>query len=402
MVKIMELLQLELPRQRPPQPGWALWCLGFRPFYLLAALFALVAIPLWLWQYTQGSWQTPGLTGMAWHAHEMLYGYAVAVIAGFLLTAVRNWTGIDTPTGWPLAALVLLWLAGRILLPVAPPALAVPVDLAFLPALALSLRRRLRQSDNRRNDFIPRLLCVMALINLAFHLSMAGLLPINGMTLLQATLMLITTLEIILAGRVVPMFTRNAVPGVYQFRIEWIERIIAPASLCALLANLSPLPAGALITINLALAILHAVRWVGWGPFGTLFNPLLWVLHLGYGWIAAAFACYALVAGGLLPVIVPLHLLAIGTLGGLTIGMITRTALGHSGRPLRAGRMEALAYACLLLATLTRTAPLLLPLPGGYVGWLTTTGVFWCLAYVFYLWRYVPILNLPRADGKAG
>lgn len=398
----MSLLRLEASPPSPPVRGWALWRLGFRPFYLLAALFALAAVPLWLGQYTHGAWQGAGLTGMAWHAHEMIYGYAVAVIAGFLLTAVRNWTGIDTPSGWRLAALALLWLAGRLALPLTPAALGVPIDLAFLPALALVLRRRLRQSGNTRNAFVPRLLCAMALFNLGFHLAQGGYLPLDSMKMLQAALMLITTLEIILAGRVVPMFTRNAVPGIRQFRIEWIERSIAAASLCVLLANLTPLSPAVLIPANLALGLLHTFRWAGWGPAGTWRNPLLWVLHLGYGWIIAAFAFYALAAGGVVPSIVPLHILALGALGGLTLGMITRTALGHSGRLLRAGRAETLAYLSLTLATLLRIAPLTLPLAGSYLAWLTASAACWCLAFVVYLWKYAPILNLPRVDGKDG
>lgn len=397
----MPLLQLE--ENRPVvEPTWALWRLGFRPFYLLAALFALLAIPLWLWQYQGGSWPTSGLHGMVWHAHEMIYGYAVAVIAGFLLTAVRNWTGVDTPSGKRLAALAALWLGARLALPLMPLAVGAAIDLAFLPVLALSLRRCLRQSSNRRNDFVPRLLCALAALNLGFYLAQAGLLPFDGLLLLQAALMLITTLEIIIAGRVLPMFTRNAVPGIRQFRIEWIERVIAPASLCTLLANLLPLPAWLLVTGNLILCVLHTVRCLGWGPFGSCKNPLLWVLHLAYAWIPVAFALYALTVSGRLALPVVLHVLAIGTLGGLTIGMLTRTALGHSGRMLRAGRAETLAYLCLFLATLARVVALILPQAGSYLGWLLAAGALWCLAFACYLWKYTAILNLPRIDGKAG
>jgi uncharacterized protein involved in response to NO len=398
----MPLLQIEESLPTPSEPSWALWRLGFRPFYLLAAGFALCAVPLWLWQYTHGNWQSPGLTGMAWHAHEMIFGYAVAVIAGFLLTAVRNWTGVDTPAGAPLAALALLWLAGRILLPWAPPILGASIDIAFLPALALSLRRRLRQSGNRRNDFIPRLLCAMAACNLAFHLAQNGWLHIDSMILLQAVLMLITTLEIILAGRVIPMFTRNAVPGIRQYRLEWLERSIAPLSLLVLLADLLPLPARVLGAANLALALLHAVRSYGWGAFKTGRQPLLWILHLGYGWIVIAFAAFALEQAREIPVVAVHHMLAIGALGSLTIGMITRTALGHSGRALRAGKPETAAYVLVLLAALMRITPLLVPYRGSYAAWMTASATAWSLAFVCYLWKYAAILNRPRTDGKAG
>lgn len=396
---MIPLLQPE-PAPVPVQPSWALWRLGFRPFYLLAACFALLAIPLWLWLYPRGGTVGP-LPGMLWHAHEMLFGYATAVIAGFLLTAVRNWTGLPTPDGWRLAGLVMLWLAARLLLPVAPLALVALVDLAFLPALAMTLRRRLLQSQNRRNLFVPRLLLLLTLCDLWFWLAAAGLAG-DARLPLQGALSLITVLEVVIAGRVVPMFTRNALPGTRQFRLEWLERSIAPATLAVLAANLVWPDAGWLAVPDLALAALHLVRLAGWGPARTWRNPLLWILHLSYLWLAGAFLLAALASLHRVPWSAAIHLLAVGALGGLTMGMITRTALGHSGRMLIAGRHETGAYLAMALAAVLRVLPLVIVVPGSYYGWLFATGLCWFSSFILYLLKYAPVLNQARIDGKPG
>lgn len=388
------------PTPAPHQPDWALWRLGFRPFYLMAASFALLAIPLWLWLYPRGG-TLGSLPGMMWHAHEMLFGYATAVIAGFLLTAVRNWTGLPTPDGWRLAGLVLLWLAARLLIAVAPLPLAALVDLAFLPVLAVVLRRRLRQSQNRRNLFVPRLLWLLTVCDLWFWLAAAGIAG-DARPPLQAALSLITVLEVVIAGRVVPMFTRNALPATRQYALAWLERVIAPATLAVLAANLAWPDAGWLAGPDLALALLHLVRLAGWGPWRTWRNPLLWILHLSYLWLAGAFLLAALASLRLVPWSAVIHLPAVGALGGLTMGMITRTALGHSGRMLIADWHETGAYLAMAFAAVFRVLPLLGVAPEAYPGWLLAAGVCWVAAFIFYLLKYFTVLNQARQDGKPG
>jgi len=397
----MALKQIEDETPALPLHGWPVWRLGLRPMYLLAASFALLAIPLWLLMF-QGWIRVSGLSGIEWHAHEMLFGYAVAVMAGFLLTAVQNWTGESTLTGKPLAALALWWLAARLLLPLAPLWLAAPVDLSFLPALAFILRRRLKRSSNRRNDFVPRLLLTLSALNAGFYLAHMGYLCINPLLPLQATLYLITVLEVIIAGRIVPMFTRNAVLGVVQSRVEWIERWVAPLTLITLLANLVPTTSWLLTAANLGLAGLHLRRWLGWAPFACWKQPLLWILHLGYLCIVIGFLLAALAGRGWIPWSAVLHLFAIGALGGLTLGMMTRTALGHTGRLLSSGISETVVYGAIMLAVVFRVTPLLLPNIGNYLTWLWAAAGCWSLAFMVYLLRYTPILISARADGKSG
>lgn len=385
-----------------PEAGKALWRLGFRPFYLLAAGFGWLAIPWWLLQLQGWPLGQSGLSGLAWHAHEMLFGYAVAVIAGFLLTAVPNWTGQPTPAGARLAALTLQWLLARLLLPFAPLWLAASIDLSFLPTLAWIVSGCLQRAGNRRNRFIPLLLLAMAALNGAFYLAQAGWLEINPLQPILATLALITVLEVIIAGRVLPMFTRNAIHGVRQTSTAWLERWIAPLTLLVLLANLAPVAGGWLASANLLLAGLHLMRWLGWGPLACWKKPLLWILHLGYLWIVIGLVLAALAAYGWLSWVAVHHAFGIGALGCLTLGMITRTALGHTGRLLQTGWQEGLAYAAMLLATGCRLVPLLNPNAGNLFFWLWCAGFFWCAAFTLYLLRYLPILIKPRMDGKPG
>jgi len=398
----MALLQIEEAHPSSPLTGCALWRLGFRPFYWMAACLALVAIPVWLLQYQGILSPWAGLSGLEWHVHELIFGYAVAVIAGFLLTAAQNWTGQPMPTGRSLMALAALWLAGRVLLPFAPLILSAPVDLAFLPLLAWTLHQRLRLTANRRNDFAPRLLVGMALLNLGFYLGHAGWWPVSPLLPLIATLYLIVTLEVIIAGRIVPMFTRNALPGVRQYRIDWIERIIAPLTALILLTDLSPLQGRGLAALNFALAVLHLVRWTGWAPFATWRKPLLWILHLSYLWMALGIALAGFAVLNTVSWVAVFHLLGIGATGGLTLGMLTRTALGHTGRLLKAATTETLAYSAIALAALLRIAPVLFPLPGSMDGWLWAAAGCWCAAFILYLSKYSAILFRARVDGKPG
>jgi uncharacterized protein involved in response to NO len=386
----------------PPAASTALWQQGLRPFYLLASAFALLALPWWLGLNQGLLTSSSALPAVLWHAHEMLFGYALAVIAGFLLTAVPNWSGHKTPQGRGLAGLALLWLAPRLLMLYAPVWLYAVIDLAFLPTLAYCLRRSLKAGNNRNNDFVPWMLLTLATLNLAFYLATAGLLPLNPMLALLAVLNLITVLEVIIAGRVLPMFTRNAVPTVQQVRFAWIERWLPRLTLIGIMANLLPLPGGMLATSNLLLAAAHLIRWWGWAPLACWRKPLLWVLHSGYLCIAIGFALSAAAALNWLPWVAAYHVFAIGALGCLTLGMMTRSTLGHTGRMLKTDGLEAAAYAAMLLAALLRIIPLCLPVNGSYFAWLWAAGGCWCLAFSLFLARYTRFLITRRADGKPG
>lgn len=395
----MALIPLEEPTtKRIPPETFSLWALAFRPLYLLAALFAAIAIPVWAIAHSGGI-ELP-IPGMWWHAHEMIFGFAVAVIIGFLLTAGRNWTGLDTPSGRPLMMLAALWLAGRLAMAFGSGAWVAIVDLAFLPAAAAVLLRVLVKAKSTRNYFVGVLPAMLALANLFFHLAVLGVIDADPLTAMHLALGLIVVLETVIGGRVIPMFTFNGLRGVKQWRDIRLDWAAAIATGVALL--LWALGAGAWAgPVSLLAALLQAVRLGGWNPWATRGTPLLWVLHLGYLWIPLGLALVALAQFGVLPRSAGIHALAIGATGGLIIGMITRTALGHTGRMLVAGPMETAAYALVLLAALVRVLTVAL-IPAAQAGGVHAAATLWSLGFLVYLWRYGPFLLRARVDGKAG
>lgn len=389
------------PADKDSAGGFALLALGFRPLYLLAALFAAIAVPLWL---AQLGGLLPGpahLPAVLWHAHEMIFGFAIAVIAGFLFTAGQNWTGLPTPKGWPLAAICGLWIAARIANWGAPPLIAMALDAAFLLSVMLPLASVLWRSGNFRNLFVLAILTAFLVARSLFHLALPGRLPFDPLTPLHFALFVIVMLLTVMAGRVVPMFTANAVRGVRQWRSEQLDALAIGATACALLLVLGGAGAGLTAAACAIAAVLQATRLAGWNPWATRHNPLLWILHLSYAWIPAGLLLLAFAALGMLPQSAGIHALTVGAMGGLIIGMITRTALGHTGRLLAAGRAETAMYALVQLAVVLRIAPTLFDsLP--WLAFSTAAAIAWSAAFVLYLVKYGPMLLAPRADGRPG
>ena len=390
-------------RNAPPvavPEGFALWRLGFRPLYLAASAFAALSMVLWICQYTG---HLPGayLSAPAWHGHEMLYGYTMAVVAGFLLTAVPNWTGKPTPTGATLGALVALWLAGRVLVLTPFPIAAAIVDTAFPVAIAAAIAQPLIRSRNRRNYFFIALLLALGLANFTFHLAQLGFFAWPARWSLQASLDVVLFVMAVMAGRVVPMFTNNGIPGVNATRHALIEKLALGGVL--LLLALDLLQAGPAITALAALTIaaVHAVRLWLWQPWRTVRTPLVWVLHLAYAWIVVHLALRGLAASGVVGEVFAVHALTVGAIGGLTIGMMTRTARGHTGRPLVADRFEVACYLLVALAAAIRVFAGM-AIPDAYLATLVASGTCWSAAFAIFAIRYWPILSRSRLDGKPG
>jgi uncharacterized protein involved in response to NO len=379
---------------------FALFDLGFRPFYLLAALLAVLNVPVWILQWHGELTQAGYLSGAALHAHEMVFGFAAAVIAGFLLTATRNWTGLPTPAGRTLAALALLWVAGRVTMLTGPAALAMIVDVAFLPLVALALWSPLKRSGNR-NLFFVGLLLLIAGANLLFHLSRTGVLALPPTVFEHAALALVAVIVALMSGRVTPAFTRNAIPAAQIRRNDRLDVAAIGSLAAALLAWLAHAPAGLLVPLAIAAAGLNAVRLAGWDPLSTRRAPILWILHLSYAWIPLAMLLLALSA--LTSAVTPalfIHALGAGAIGGTIIGMITRTARGHSGQPLTAGRAETAAYLLVHAGALIRVfGPLVMP---AHYGPLLIAAAFaWSAAFLIYLLRYWPMLAwAPRGEAR--
>lgn len=383
------------------QPASVVLALGFRPLYLLAALFAALAVPVWIGQFA-GLLPGPAtMPAVLWHGHEMIFGFAVAVIAGFLFTAGQNWTGLPTPKGWRLGLICLLWLAARLANWTAPPLVAMALDAAFLLAVMIPLGSVLWRSGNHRNLFVLAVLTAFLVANTLFHLAVPGRLPYAPQTPLHFAIFVIVMLESVIAGRVVPMFTANAVRGVRQWRNEQVDTLALAATASALLLVLGDASAGVTAATCAIAAALQFARLAGWNPLATRHNPLLWILHLSYAWIPIGLLLLAGAALDRVPLSAGLHALTVGSMGGLIIGMMTRTALGHTGRPLVAGGAEIAMYALVQLAVVLRIAPMLFEaLP--WLAFMSAASVAWAAAFVLYLVKYGPMLIAPRVDGRPG
>jgi uncharacterized protein involved in response to NO len=379
----------------------ALFALGFRPFFLAAGIYAVLLMGLWL-AVLQGSLSLSALPPPVWHSHEMLFGFAVAVIAGFLLTAAQNWTGIPMPSGRPLAALFLLWLAGRLgfLIPGLPPGLVALVDLSFLPLLALALALPIHRAKQLHNYPFPVLLLTLTAANALVHLEALGWTSTARLGLFLATYVIVAIM-VIMGGRVIASFTDNKL-GTRARRWPLIERLVPAVTLGALIAAL--IAPASLITALLAAvaAIVHGIRLAGWYTRKYWAVPLLWILHLGYAWITLGFALLALSAAGMnAATLSALHAFTAGGIGVLTLGMMARVSLGHTGRLLEPAPVMTLAFVAINLAALTRV---LLPLffPAAYAPIMTAAGVVWVAAFGVFVVVYAPMLLRPRADGKPG
>jgi uncharacterized protein involved in response to NO len=384
----------------PAPPAFALWQLGFRPFYLLAAVFAALGVGLWALQYT-GRMNGAYLQGALWHGHEMLFGYTLAVIVGFLLTAVRNWTGQPTPTGTALMALTALWVAGRLLILTPWSAVAAVVNAAFPFAAAVGIALPIVRARNTRNYFFIGLLALLGVIQLATHAAFAGMVDASPRFTLQLGFDVVLFIMVVMAGRVVPMFTNNGVPGTQAARRPWLERFSLGAVIALFLADHAPGVPALAPAVALVAAVAHAWRLALWQPWRTFGTPLVWVLHVAYAWIVVHLLLRGLAGFGWVAESLALHALTVGGIGGLTLGMITRTARGHTARPLAADGFETTAYLLVFAAAAARVFGAML-LPGLHVFWMQLSALLWAAAFGLYAVRYWPVLTRPRLDGKPG
>ena len=390
--------------QAPSSPGpnrFALWNLGFRPFYLLAGLFAAISVLCWIAQFAGWFGSRVYLGDPRWHAHEMIFGYAFAVLVGFLFTAGRNWTNQPTPTGMPLAAIAVLWLAGRVLVLTPWPFLTAAADTAFAIAATAGLAVPLVASRNRRNYFFIPLLLGLGAANLAFHLAMAGVIDIPVQRGLQAGLDLILFVVAVMAGRVIPMFTDNAIPGTNAVRLPWLERTVLGGTLALLAVDVLGLPPVVIGVVAAIAGLAHAARLVLWKPWVTARHPILWILHLSYAWIAVHLGLRVLSVFGAVSPSLATHALTIGAIGGITLGMMTRTSRGHTGRALQTTPYETAAYVLVHLAAAVRV---FLPMLDAELQLtaIIVSGILWSTAFALFTLTYWPILTRPRIDGRPG
>lgn len=373
---------------------------GFRPFFFLAALHAGLAIPAWLGAYFWGYGVGGPFGGMQWHAHEMLFGYLGAVIAGFILTAIPNWTGRLPLSGMPLLVLVGLWLAGRAAcLFSADPWLAMAVDLAFPATLGFAIWREVVAGRNWKNAPVAVMITLLGFANAFDHLGHMGILhhDLGQKLAITVAAMLIA----LIGGRIVPSFTRNWLVKEGSSSLPAPSGGIDKAALAltaAALIGWIVLPGNALAgTVLLGAGAMLAVRLARWRGEATVREPILLILHVGYGWLALAFSLLGLSA--LAPETVPhaaaLHALTAGAVGTMTLAVMTRASLGHTGRQIDADRYVVAMYVMVSAGAVLRVAA---PFAGDWnVHVLGGGGGLWSGAFLLFALRYAPVLFSRRA-----
>lgn len=375
---------------------------GFRTFFTLAGPWAALALGAWLARLHGWAWPGAPADALGWHVHEMLYGFVGAAMAGFLLTAIPNFTGREPVRGAPLAALALAWLVGRVAMAsagVLPAELVALLELTFPVGLALVVARELGAARNRRNYPLAVIVALFALADLGFHAAALGWAP--GHLLYGLALHLVLLLVVVLGGRITPAFTRNWLAARGETRLPvsraWLDRaalaLTAAVGLAAVLAPGSPL----LAVLAAATALAHAVRLAGWRGLATVREPLLLVLHAGLAWLVVGYALLALAAAGLLPLGAALHALSAGGIGTMVLGVSSRVALGHTGRALHASPAVTLAYLLLGLGAALRVASAFAG--GAYLQMVTAGGLLWVAAWALFCVVYLPILAGPRVGG---
>lgn len=377
---------------RPPYGGPALFSYGFRPLFLAAGLFAVLALPLWMAVWSGHLSLAGPFSPTDWHIHEMLFGYTSAVIAGFLFTAIPNWTGRMPTRGWPLIALAALWVLGRLAVAFVPWPLAVmAVDCAFLAAIGAMVVTEIVAGRNWRNLMVVLPVLAYLAANITFHLEamMQGSADIGR----RLGFAMVTLLISLIGGRIIPSFTRNWLakqgPGPLPVPFGRFDALCLAVTLAALLAWVAA-PDTALAGAVLLLAgALQAVRLARWRGLRAWRSPLLAMLHLAFAFIPAGLGALGLAALGLWPAATGLHLLGIGGIGGMTLAVMIRASLGHTGRELVAGRALTLGFACVALAAVVRVA---VPTSEG----LWAAAALWVLGFGLFLWRFAPILTQPN------
>ena len=387
---------------------WALFRYGFRPFFLAAGLAALLLVPWWAAALAWGVPLGTSWPAALWHGHEMLFGFIVAAVAGFLLTAVPSWTGARGFAGWPLVLLAGLWLTGRIGVS-ASAGLPLPVvaalDLSFLPALAGFVLVPLVRARNRNSPLLAVLLTLW-LTNVAFYWGLTHGDSIFARHALLVGIDIVLLLVTVIGGRIVPAFTSSALKqqgiGISLRAWRGMTPLAVGVMVVAVICDLFRPESVAAGAVALAAGVIQAVRLAQWRMLRTLRTPIVWVLHVAYLWLPVGLVLKGLaLIFALALAAYYLHALTIGAAALMIMAVMTRASLGHTGRPLVVSRATAYAYGLLAAAAVVRVfGPALLPL--AYVKIVVLAAALWAVAFGIYLWGYTPMLIAPRVDGKPG
>ncbi len=382
----------------------SLWLRGFRPFFLGASVFAIASMVMWLLVYRFGlQLDLAGLSIFQWHAHEMLYGYAMAVIAGFLLTAAWNWTGQETASGAGLALIFIFWVVARVLMANGTRFLvyAAAADLLFMLGLGIAVARPIIKVRQKRQTMVLLIIALLAAANLLFYLGVTGLVDQGARLGNHSGLYLVLGMVLLMGRRVIPFFTKGGVDYPVEMKnARWNDiatSILFPAFLIS--EVLFPRhAAGALLAAGMFLS--NSLRVNGWHTLGVWQKPLLWGLFASFIMINLGFLLRAMMAVTALPEFLPVHAFAVGGIGIITMSMMARVTLGHTGRSVhQAPPVMAFLLGAMVLTTTIR---IFLPLmdPGHYQLWITVSGIMWIISFSLFSIIFIPMLLRPRADTK--
>lgn len=395
----MQINEASTANAQPP-----LWRLAFRAGFLLAGSFAVLGMARWLyWMWWPEHWDFTLFPGW-WHAHEMVFGFALPVVAGFLLTAVAAWTGIPGTSGWRLQLLFGLWLFARIILWLLPGQLPLAwlAEMLFIGLLMYELTKRVWAVRQWRNMLFPPVLLALALLSTASYWSADD--PFLSTRLHYGAVWMITVLVVIIGGRVIPLFTGNRLGLKIAPLPAWFDYLaIGITALIGLLTAIWPSQQSGpwLALLCLAGGIVHLIRLAHWQGWKTLAVPLLWSMHLSYLCIPLTMFTLAVVGGEPSASKNVIHLLAIGAIGGMILAMMSRVSLGHTGRPLDVPAYLSVAFGMVFAAAIIRALLPLLDIALTLSAW-RLSAVLWSIAFSLFLVRYVPVLMRARVDGKPG
>jgi uncharacterized protein involved in response to NO len=390
-----------------PDYGLPILRLGFRPFFLASGVFAIVSMAIWMSSYVYVvEFNFLGVSPNLWHAHEMLFGYTMAVVAGFLLTAIKNWTGVEVLRGGALAVLFSLWLLARVL-PVS--GLALPltfiavVDVAFMFMLVIvCMRPVLKVKQYKQLGIISKLFLLM-LCNIVFYLGLIGVLE-NGVAWgLYSALYMIIALILVMMRRVMPMFIKNGIDGEIEIKNRaWLDHGSLILLLCFWIADVFTGYDQVTAIIAGALALLHGVRLSGWYSHKIWNKPLVWILITAYASLIAGFALKTAAFYLDISPFLSVHAFATGGIGLLTIGMMSRVSLGHTGRNIfEPPKLIFWSFSILLLAAIIRVIFPLFSMDL-YIYWIAISQALWITAFAIFIFLYAPMLMSARVDGRDG
>ena len=386
-----------------------LFRLGFRPFFLFAALFSVFAIGLWVGTLSGLFNFEPYGNSLWWHGHEMLFGFAFAVIIGFLLTAIQNWTGMPGLKSWPLFILFSAWLSARIVLlfNISPSYWVLALDVSTPILAGYFLWRSVAGAKQWRNLFFVPIMLIFAISNGLMHVSLIEDIPLLATKSVLTMVMLVTLVMCIMGGRVIPFFTArgtNTEKSNPIAVIEWLS--LVPLWLYIVLSILDTvvtIPNLILAPLLLIAGFANLIRLIRWKPWLTIKVPLVWSLHGAYAFIPLGLIAFgvSLLDPSIIQTLSAIHFLTAGAMGSLILAMMSRVSLGHTGRPLKINPVISVAFLLILLAGVIRAV---LPIVAPQLSLLSyqASGLLWMLSYGIFIWVYLPILSKARLDGRPG